>query len=75
MTVRRALLWIVANLALIVVTSAGFVAWLAVTRGTDLTGAPATARSVTIPIGTLLVVVLGTLIVVNLAWAIVMRRR
>ena len=74
MTVRRALLWLVANLALILVTSAAFLAWLMAARATDLTGASASARSVTIPVGALLVVVLGTLLVANLAWMLLRRR-
>ena len=75
MTVRRAFLRILANLVLIVVAAAVFIAWLTATRGTEFTGASATGRGATIPLGTLLVVVLGTLIVANLAWAVVTRRR
>jgi hypothetical protein len=76
LTIRRALLWITANVALGVVAAICGAIWLAGTGPThEFSGATAAGRGGLLPLGTLLLLVAATLLVANLAYVLVIAAR
>ena len=77
MTLRRILLWMAVNAAVVLLLAIGCIAWLAIAqRGGQFTGATASGRGGLISIEIPLVLLVVALVIANLAWvAFVVRKR
>jgi len=77
MTVRRILIWVIANVAFLLALGAGFVAW-AIFAGpsNDFSGPNASARGGLVAVGSgLPLVMLGALVVLNLVYFVLVVRK